>query len=87
MKVILGLCIAAQLFALGMLWRNSRVYRWQMQILERVRDGARRDIERDQPWTWRYAALDAVPYTAQMVRFWRPLDSFMTPDLRRAIEE
>lgn len=60
-----------------MLRRNKSVYRYRMHLLDQVSTAAQADIYvNNQPFQWRYRALNSVSYDEMFLRFWRPIDSF-----------
>lgn len=65
----LGLCLLGT-------WRNVRVYRFQMGLIDRCRRLNIADIEAGRMKefdSWRYDALNAVSYNQMLFKFWKPL--------------
>ena len=74
--VFLVLCILGLVYTLGCLLRNTRVYKYRIRLIEQVSVCARADIQRGQPWEWRYEAIEAVNYHEMVWKLWRSFDSF-----------
>lgn len=65
------LCITAYCGAI--LIRNDRVYRFRMELLNKVGAAADRDIQARRDWMWRYEAFRKVSYREMMYPVWKPL--------------
>jgi len=61
----------------GVLWRNSCVYKFRMDLLNKIARANHRDIENgNYHWQWRYEKLNEVSYKDMILQFWRSLESF-----------
>lgn len=83
LNVTIAVGFAGVAFCMFMLVRNELVSRYRVNLLNRVSEQARRDIQEgaaDSLWRSRYVWLDEVPYESMMNQFWRPLDSFYNLD-------
>ena len=72
--IVFGMIIV---LSVGMLWRNHCVYKFRMDLLDKIARANHRDIENGNfHWMWRYEKLNGVPYMNMMWQFWRSLESF-----------
>jgi hypothetical protein len=81
--------LAAVASAAMLLRRNNKVYRWRTRLLERISDAATADINNGiydfNRLRARYDVLRSMNYTEQVLKFWRPLESWITPEVERAL--
>jgi hypothetical protein len=61
-----------------LMWRNFKVHRYLLDLLDKVSALAKEDIEQGRPWEWRYKALNQLSYNQMVIQFWRPLHTFVT---------
>jgi hypothetical protein len=66
---ILIIFIALFIYAICMLIRNDRVYRFRGNLLKKVSTAAKNDIYNNRPWVWRYDVLTSVPYNKMLYSF------------------
>lgn len=67
---IMGVLILAVYFSCFILWRNHRVYKFRMALLELVGMLCDADVAAGREWRWRYDELGVVSYDDMMWRFW-----------------
>ena len=83
MLEIIYWCLVAALFVVLFMcyylgfYRNEQVYRHRIAVLKKVSAAARADIAAgNYDWNWRYEYFKDVSYAEQVLKFWKPLDSF-----------
>lgn len=76
MRWELWVLVVACGLSLGLFVRNNAVFRYRVQVLERVHQAAQIDIAREQSWEWRYVMMASVGYARMLILFWKPLPSF-----------
>ena len=59
-----------------MLWRNNKVHKENIRVINIIFDLANKDIENKIDWKWRYTEFDTVSYTKILFMFWKPIKSF-----------
>ncbi len=62
--VIFGVVIIVCLYGLV---RNRQVYVTRRDMLTRISEAARADIDAGREWQWRYAEWEAVPYERHLL--------------------
>ncbi len=78
---VIGLLVAVMLVALVMLVRNQCVYRFRMELIDKISTSAQRDIASgNYDWGHRYEVFHSVPYERMVWQFWKPLRAFY-PDM------
>jgi hypothetical protein len=71
------LCFGSMLFSVLMLRRNKVVAAYRRELLDRVANAGRDDINNGRRWEWRYAEYESVSYEEMMRCFWvSDLDDF-----------
>jgi len=72
-QILITISLVAILFCNYMLFRNMKVSRLKKELLDRVHDKAKEDVENNRDWEWRFKALDqqGATYSEMMVRFWK----------------
>lgn len=72
--LILISIIAGLVFVLAgyMLYRNEKVYKFRLDLIERLHDAAEVDIQNGRPWEWRSQTFETVSYK-QMLYSRKPL--------------
>ena len=62
--------------------RNNQVYKFRMKLLGQISEANLKEIDSHQYdlWSLRFEILELVPYGKMVREFWRPMESFWTPD-------
>lgn len=76
----LGLLMLGCIIAM---FRNNSVYKYRTNLLNRISDAARVDIENLSAWSWRYDEFDQATYDEMVLKFWRKPSSFYPQDPTR----
>jgi len=71
--VLISIAGLSLLLAFFMMYRNTAVFTFRMQIIAKVSEMAQLDIANKKEWQWRYDIQDRVSYDYMMYRFWIPL--------------
>jgi len=66
--VIAILYVAVFALLIALLIRNNRVHDYRIDLIEQM--------FRFSDWEWRVEAYEEVSYFEQVLKFWKPLDSF-----------
>ena len=62
-------------------YRNSRVFKYRMELIDKLSEAAKKDIDAGLDPQWRYAEFNKVTYNEMVYRFWKPLDNFYEKNL------
>lgn len=79
--ILLAVSVVGMLASVVMLVHNERVSRFRTQMLDKVSDAVKGDVEAGRGWEWRYEAFEAVEYMAMANRPWVSLQRWY-PDYR-----
>jgi len=64
------------LFFAFMLFRNQKVFKERMRVLDIISQYAKMDIRNQKDYDWRYKEFDTIPYNRMFYRFWIPVKEF-----------
>ena len=73
---IMGLFGFGLIFSVMMLFRNGKVYKTKIKVLDQIYKLDEQDIWNDKPYLWRLEEFDSISYEEMLLKFWKPLDSF-----------
>lgn len=61
-----------------LLYRNSRVFAYRLDLIDRVHARVQQDLREDPncSWKWRFEMCRVVPYYSMVWQFWKTMDSF-----------
>lgn len=62
--------------------RNERVFRYRSRVREVLREKSLADMYAGKDWYHWYLLFLDISYNEMLFKFWRPLDSFVPPELR-----
>ena len=72
--VFFGVLGALTGFNFWLMFRNHRVRRFRLALIDQVSEAAQADIRNGKDsWRWRYATLEQVSYEKTLYQFWKPL--------------
>lgn len=79
LTLFFGLCIF-------MLARNERVSAYRLELISRIGNASRRDIDNGNfDYHWRWEEYETVSYNDMMLKFWKRLDSFYETNPARSV--
>ena len=72
--VVFGVFGVLMGFNFWLLFRNRRVGRFRLALIDQISEAAQADIRNGKgSWHWRYATLAQVSYEKTLYQFWKPL--------------
>jgi len=75
-SIVIGLCVWVILFSFFMVFRNQKVFKERMRILDTISQYAHKDIENHKDYDWRYKEFETISYNRMFYRFWIPVKDF-----------
>lgn len=69
-------------FSALFLIQNDRVFRYRSRVREVLREKSLADMSAGRDWHHWYFLFMDISYDEMLFKFWRPLDSFVPPELR-----
>jgi hypothetical protein len=74
--IVFGVAALLMIWSLVTLVRNSKVYAYRGELIDKMYDAADDDINRGRSYKWRQEVYQSVSYNEMVYKFWKPIDSF-----------
>jgi hypothetical protein len=73
---LLALCITGQIACVTYLFRNGKVGKERVRVIDAISELAKEDIREGREFKWRYDEFNSISYLYMLLIFFKPVDSF-----------